>query len=288
MATRTFTVFQDVPTTEPVKAKSVPLNVMVTRSSARSNNILQGSSSLTENVPIDKENVHPVTGERAGTTAMPKKRKTNVLSVKSTTPLASKKVKSIKETKGAEPHSKKHKATSEVEKSKAVNKEPKAAGSSRKPVKRVTRKAPKLPRLEEETSAKSQEAESAESAAQAEIDSRCYDLTVKPLADVSQAYDAVETAGEPLTSSPSKPKFRKDTSAEPELRDFFPSSQTHASLPSTSTARASSSEPAERRKFSTPERKQIYAAFTFSTPSPASERFKSSSPSSDLPRLELA
>lgn len=79
----------------------------------------------------------------------------------------------------------------------------------------------------------------------------------------------------------------QDASAEPEIGDIFSSSQTLVSLPST-TIRASSNEPAENRKFSTPERKQIYAAFTFTSPSPTSERFKSSPRSHSVPLFELA
>ncbi|KAF5357145.1 hypothetical protein D9756_006451 [Leucocoprinus leucothites] len=286
MASRTFSVFQDVPAPSAVKARSGTSNVLKTRSSTRLNNILQGSSKPNELVPVDKENVNPVTGERAGTITMSKKRKTNVLSAKPTAPLAVKKAKSSKETKDAEPYSKKRRATSEAEKSKGVvRKEGKAAGSLRKPTKRVSRKVSKLPRLEEEASSKAQDTEQT---TQASIDSHCYELTVQPLADVSQAYEAPASAVDSLPSPASKAKFRKDTSAEPEIRDIFPSSQTLASLPSTSTARASSSEPTEGRKFSTPERKQIYAAFTFSSPSPTSGRSKFSSRSSSAPRLELA
>ncbi|KAF9449825.1 hypothetical protein P691DRAFT_727290 [Macrolepiota fuliginosa MF-IS2] len=287
MASRTFTVFQDVPTTEVIKAKPVTSNVMTTRSSARLNNILQGSSVLTELAPIDKENVNPVTGERAGASAASKKRKTNVLATKSAAPLAVKKAKSSKEAKDPQPESKKRKASSETTKSKSkssAKKDGKVSGSSRKSTaKRVTRKVSKLPCLEEEADTKGQEAERL---VQATIDSRCYELTVQPLADVSQAYEVVEHAQDPSPSPASKAKFRKNASAEPEIQDLFSSSGTLASL-SSSTVRAPSADPVESRKFSTPERKQIYAAFTFSSPSPTSERFKSSSRSGSA-RLELA
>ncbi|KXN86509.1 hypothetical protein AN958_09981 [Leucoagaricus sp. SymC.cos] len=285
MASRSFTVFQDVPSsTEAVKVKPVSSNVMATRSSARFNNTPHVSSPLNDITPTDKENVDPITGERAITTTISQKRKTNALSTKPSAPLAAKKVKSMKGTKDAQPQLKKRKAAPEAEKAKGtVKKDGKAATSSRKGSKRVARKVSKLPRLEEETN-KGQEPESI---TQTSIDSRCYELTVQPLADVSQAYEAMESAEKVSTSPTSKAKFRKDPSAEPEIQDFFPSSQTLASLPSTSTARAPS-EPVESRKFSTPERKQIYAAFTFSSPSPTSERFNSPSRSGSVSRLELA
>jgi hypothetical protein len=207
MASRTFTVFQDVPATEAVKTKPVTSNVMTTRSVTRSNKILQGSSSLNELLPADKENVHPVTGEHAGVTAMSKKRKTNILSAKPSTPLATKKGKPATATKDAQPQNKKRKATTETERSKGITKkEGKSSGTSRKAPKRVTRKVSNLPRLEEEAGCKSEETEDP---VQAAINSRCVDLTVISLADVSQAYEVVESAGDALASSPNKAKFQK-------------------------------------------------------------------------------
>ncbi|KAL9710377.1 hypothetical protein Ac2012v2_006678 [Leucoagaricus gongylophorus] len=260
-----FTVFQDVPTDEAVKAKRVTSNIMATCSSSRSNNTPLSSSSSNELIPTDKENVNPLTGERAGTAAISKskKRKTTVLSDKPSVSLALKKV------KDAQP-SKKRKASSKVEQGKGVvKKEEKAAGSARKVVRRVAHKVSKLPRLEEEFIDQAQETEHF---TQASINSRYYDLMVQPLADVSQAYETVESAVDPLTSSVSKANFRKDASAEPDIRDFFLPSQILPSLPSIPVV---ASEPSEKRKFTTPECKQIYATFTFSSPSPSSERFKS-------------
>lgn len=197
-----FTVFQDVPTDEAVKAKRVTSNIMATCSSSRSNNTPLSSSSSNELIPTDKENVNPLTGERAGTAAISKskKRKTTVLSDKPSVSLALKKV------KDAQP-SKKRKASSKVEQGKGVvKKEEKAAGSARKVVRRVAHKVSKLPRLEEEFIDRVQETEHF---TQASINSRYYDLMVQPLADVSQAYETVESAVDPLTSSVSKANFRK-------------------------------------------------------------------------------
>ena len=87
-----------------------------------------------------------------------------------------------------------------------VKKEEKAAGSARKVVRRVAHKVSKLPRLEEEFIDRVQETEHF---TQASINSRYYDLMVQPLADVSQAYETVESAVDPLTSSVSKANFRK-------------------------------------------------------------------------------
>ncbi|KAF7763465.1 hypothetical protein Agabi119p4_8002 [Agaricus bisporus var. burnettii] len=276
MASRTFTVFQDVIAVEAPKVKPVTSGVMATRSSARIKNSSQNSSTSKEPAPVDKENLHPLTGQRAASTTS-KKRKTNVLAVKPSAPLAVKKAKSTKLMKQAASGSpKKRKTSTEALKVKvSVKKSGKAGGTLRKSTtKRSVRKVSELPPLEEELDVNGREAEDG---TQASIDSRCYDLTVQPLADVSQAYEVIEPAqGDPATP-PAKAKFRKDASTELEIRDFFSSSQTLASLPSTSTACTSSADTVESRKFSTPERKRIYAAFTFSSPSPTSERFRSSS-----------
>ena len=199
MTSRTFTVFQDVPADEVIKAKQPTSNGMTTRSSSGSDSKLSSSPASNEHIPMDKENVNPLTGERAGTVAVSKKRKTTVLADKSSAHLA------LKTAKGAQ-LPKKRKASSKGKQSKEVNKEGKAIGSTRKTTRRGAHKVFKLPRLEEEIISQSQETEHF---TQASIDSRCYDLMVQPLADVSQAYEAIESAIDILASPVSKANFRK-------------------------------------------------------------------------------
>jgi len=120
-----------------------------------------------------------------------------------------------------------------------------------------------MPRLNEEEEAHK------DRVSQADIDARCYELTVQPLADVSQAYE------ERIPISPCETKLKfsavKASSAEPEIRDYF--EQSHALFSSSASRFPSVSEEIpESRTFSTPERKQIYAAFTFSSPSASSGR----------------
>jgi len=200
MTSRTFTVFQDIPAEEVIKAKQATSNGMVTRSSFSSDSKLSSSLTSKETTPTDKENVNPFTGERAGIAAMSKKRKTIVLADKSSAHLA------LKTAKDAQ-LSKKRKAGLKGKQSKeAVNKEGKAVASTRKTTRRGTHKVSKLPRLEEEIIGQAQEVEHF---TQASIDSRCYDLMVQPLADVSQAYEAIESVVDILASPVSKANFRK-------------------------------------------------------------------------------
>jgi len=134
----------------------------------------------------EKENVHPVTGElpRAGSSeTKTKKRKPGALATKSYAPVK-KKLKEPKETKS---EAKKQKASTSTEikvKKPANRKGSKNSGSSRKTSEAL------LPKVNED-----QEAEDSASLCeavrilQADIDSRVYELTVKPLADVTRAYD---------------------------------------------------------------------------------------------------
>ena len=200
MTSRTFTVFQDLPADEVIKAKKPTSNGMTTRSSSGSNSKLSKSPASNEHIPTDKENVNPLTGERAGTAAMSKKRKTTVLADKSSAHLALKTAKDSQLPK-------KRKAGSKGKQSKeVVSKEGKAIGSTRKTTRRGAHKVSRLPRLEEEIISQTQEIEHF---TQASIDSRCYDLMVQPLADVSQAYEAIESAVDILASPVTKANFRK-------------------------------------------------------------------------------
>ncbi|KAI9509252.1 hypothetical protein F5148DRAFT_1283143 [Russula earlei] len=102
---------------------------------------------------------------------------------------------------------------------------------------------------------------------QAEVDSKCYALTVSPLADVSHAFDQVSispTESRPYTSrilTPKKTSLSGERGSSPRMPVVGSSSPKKADIAS------------EEAFFSTPERKQIYAAFTFTSPSPSAKRF---------------
>ncbi|KAJ3491328.1 hypothetical protein NLJ89_g11349 [Agrocybe chaxingu] len=263
---------------------------MATRSTTLNVAAAGDATTLSDLVALDKENVNPLTGERAGSlTTASKKRKTSVLATKVQPPPATK----VKKDSDTQPEPKKRKgSTAATTKPKGSKKDTKVTGSGRKPsTKRAgSRKISPMPKLEEETEKEK------ERLSQAEIDSRCYDLTVKPLADVSEAYEQVDVFnGLPSSSSgvsETRAKFRtvKASSAEPEIRDYFAEpSQALFSSSTTSRRRAMSEDIAEPRAFSTPERKQIYAAFTFSSPSGSSTRLSKASGSGDAsPAKQLA
>ncbi|KAF4564715.1 hypothetical protein EYR40_010887 [Pleurotus pulmonarius] len=233
MASRSFIVFQDAPAAD-VQSKS-------SKKSGSS-----ATSSINPPQLLDKENVNPLTGERAGAQSG-KKRKTAALTSKSM-PLSVKLQAEVAEVKPE----KKRKASSSQ-----------TAVAGKKGV-----------RVEEEV----EEEVEKKHLAQVEIDSRCYELTVQPLADVSKAYDESEAFAE--SSLHSKLRFVKDSSAEPELRDYVPDLKLFA--------RATTPiESSHDTIFSTPERKRIYSAFTFSSPSPSSDRLRKMNRATSVPPLQL-
>ena len=303
MSSRTFTVFQDAPTSETKRSRAASVSSATSPLSAKPMNASQATTLTT----TEKENLHPVTGEIAGTGNTTKKRKTSVLATKVQVPFSSKKQKEQKEQKEptSTPDTKKRKSTTtSAAKVKAgVKKDGKSATSLRKGTKRVSRKASSLPKVDEEAEAERERAK----ISQAEIDSRCYELTVKPLADLSQAYEQCSSL-ETLPTGDEKTKFRpvkvsdqshlnvprifltmilyiKASSAEPEIRNYFLSPPQSAALPPAPLISSSTSS-AEARSFSAPERKQIYAVFTFISPSPTSERYCQATRASSVPRLE--
>lgn len=77
----------------------------------------------------------------------------------------------------------------------------------------------------------------------------------------------------------------QESSVEPEIRDFFSTPAPSTCLGST-LCNVGLSDDGDQA-FSTPERKKIYAAFTFTSPSPTSERFSQASRAGSIPRLEL-
>ncbi|KAF7316226.1 hypothetical protein MIND_00141200 [Mycena indigotica] len=234
MATRSFTVFCDFTEEKPTHVAAA--NVLaVTSPNIRSSSSTNAAASATE-----KENLHPVTGENCAAPSSPsKKRKTNVLATK---------VIVSKKSKGE---------------LKPATKSKKEAGK-RKGTTKKSRRVPALPKLDEE----SNEGNAAQRLLQSDIDSRCYELTVSPLADVTQAYDPGFDINSALSAFTAEegPSFRKAASQEPEIRDYF--SHNHTSRATTPVMTN------ETKVFSTPEREHIYSAFTFTTPSPSSDRFR--------------
>ncbi|KAG5351103.1 hypothetical protein C0989_007983 [Termitomyces sp. Mn162] len=259
MSLRTFTVFQDTPSADIAKPKAKTVT-----SSTLSSKPLNVNCATTLTT-IEKENVDPLTGERAGPSTNGKKRKTSVLTTKMHAPLTSKKQKELTEPSDFNPDVKKRKSSaSSTLKPKTGGKKDGKTSSLRKTKKPLRRVSP-MPKVDEEAEAERVRGR----ITQADIDSRCYELTVKPLADLSQAYEqgpSLETAA--IDNGVVKFRSVKESSAEPEFRDYFSPPQL-ATLPLGSDGTSA----LDSRTFSTPERKQIYAAFTFTTPSPTKERF---------------
>ncbi|KAF5368889.1 hypothetical protein D9758_003105 [Tetrapyrgos nigripes] len=213
----------------------------------------------------------------------PKKRRSSVSSVSSTGSVSSKKAKG-KKTSGGSGSAKK-------------------PTSSRKSSRTRTRAspAPVMPRVDEETEVEA----TVERLSQEQIDARCYDLTVSPLADVSEAYfgpttgtllSIVESPSSDEESVASGFNFVKEPSTEPELRDYDyfslsnsgSSSTLRGSSPIPPSSNSSSSSVSEPKQFSTPERKRIYSAFTFTSPSPSSERYAQAKRETSVSKLDLS
>jgi hypothetical protein len=255
MATRAFVVFQDDP--------SGPLPTIKTDVSP-SPPLIEHTILGLSTIPVttaEKENLHPVTGARSGsaTDSQSKKRKNSILATKLHIPSTTK--------KSRDSDCRKRKTTTSS--SKTLN------GS------RVTSLgALNLSKVDESAEP---EQPCQDKVAQAEVDSKCYDLTVSPLADVSQAFDQVSLSSaesRPGISRILSPKVKEtclllsfsciDGSRQKQSRsedNGISSLKPSAGSVSPKTVDISS----EEALFSTPERKQIYAAFTFTSPSPSSK-----------------
>ncbi|KDQ58523.1 hypothetical protein JAAARDRAFT_670916 [Jaapia argillacea MUCL 33604] len=267
MSLRSFSVFQDEPTA-PLEKPIPPPKTLPLSPSLTSINLATLTALATS---VEKENLHPITGRRASTPSetCSKKRKTTVLATKVHVPPSSGKKLKDKDTSSSKPEPKKRRtATSSAPpslagsppsskvkvKATSSRKESKASGSGRRS-KASSRRVVELPRVEEEVESEKEK----DRLLQLDIDERCYDLTVLPLADVTPAYDQ---------AFPTVSKFVKDKSAEPELRDYF------SDTLSRSTSRRTTPVPSEECvALSTPERKSIYSTFTFTSPSKSGERF---------------
>lgn len=179
MTSRKFTVFiDDVSTVKPQPAPK-PTSTKAPEEEA-------GPSSLSA---TEKENLHPLTGGRLrSSSTVGLKRKSSVLAIKLHIP---------PETKGSKKApslvpSKKRKVTSssdgEIEQSRSK-------ARRLKPAARGRRRSPELTSIAEE-----KDERLARRLSQSDVDSRCYDLTVSPLANVSDAFAQI---------SPSSPKDSK-------------------------------------------------------------------------------
>jgi hypothetical protein len=232
-----FSIYVDSPPNSPPKPRltrtSTTLGIITSTpstSSITARPMLRVRSASCTNTPTspfsicsDKENTHPVTGERAssvGPSGKAQKRKTGVLETKLYDPPAAKKLKDGKTSKTSKTSSSsttlsKSKLTTSSSSSTKTSSKRRAASvplpdsenasqddatpsqPKKKMAKRTlsSRKINSLPVLEEEDDTEEFAAamalptsSTAAAIAQAEIDSRCYDLTVSPLADVSDAY----------------------------------------------------------------------------------------------------
>ena len=223
-----FAIFQDFPsTTEDTPAPKQSKSALPQRRTTRSSSSKSENVVCVDSAPItvpDKENFHPVTGEHAGLGTADKKRKdgSNVLVTKlhnPPRPLAVKKhkkelsialrdegspTKKRKASAPLEPTVSSHLKATKTKTVTATKKEGKATTKPRKlnTTKRTTtrpRTLSTLPKVAEEEAGDDElkdgggEAKAKKTVqsqlSQADIDSRCYELTVKPLADVSQAYE---------------------------------------------------------------------------------------------------
>jgi hypothetical protein len=163
MATRTFVVFQDDP--------SEPLPTIQTDVSP-SPPLIEPTILGLSTIPVtnaEKENLHPLTGARSGpvSDSQSKKRKNGILATKL----------HISTTKKSRDSDFRKRKTTTSSSSKTLN-------SSRV----NSLGALDLPKVEESVEP---EQPCQDKVAQAEVDSKCYDLTVSPLADVSHAFDQV-------------------------------------------------------------------------------------------------
>ncbi|OJT07492.1 hypothetical protein TRAPUB_1677 [Trametes pubescens] len=206
----------------------------------------------------DKENIDPFTGTRPSADQGAGKKRKTTLSVKAQPSSPTKRLKPLAEKATKKPASK----------ARAAEKKTKRTALKRAASSRVHRE-PSLPRVTEETDA----------AEQAVIDSKCKDLTVLPLADISEAYDVASPKQDAVVAQEAEPS--KEVATEASTSDASKVERA-SSPPATGPERTSSPAPdaSAASIFSTPERKRIYSAFTFTSPSPVAKRYASARGSS--------
>ena len=192
--TRSFIVFKDEPEEPPVQVVSLKsstqddaLNVLASPTKTTNHPVLTAPTSAGALLVFcpDKENIDPLTGSRAlSEQSLGKKRKTALI-VKVQPACPSKKPRPLAEKPAKKPSSSKSKSRSSTEKKakRSTSTSSKRSSTSR------TRREPSLPRLVEEVE------ETAEVAPldQVVIDAKCKELTVLPLADISEAYEQATT-----------------------------------------------------------------------------------------------
>ncbi|KAG1716812.1 hypothetical protein ID866_334 [Astraeus odoratus] len=250
MPVRSFTVFQDSPAEIPQIDREGPQSAISAPATDTTATLVSTLAA------IEKENLHPVTGERAGPALCSdgKKRKTAALSTKLLVDPSSKKQKELK----SESTKKQRKPLSSSGKPKGSD----GRKSSNKK-QRSSRRTSPLPPVQEEGDTRR---EPACLVSQASIDSRCYELTVSPLADVSEAYETISQ------SDPDDVRERFVMvllcSTDSELQEqVIKQSESHSP-----TEKQDTSQRSFTQDVTTP--KHVSSAFTFSSPSPSSERFR--------------
>ncbi|KAI0739016.1 hypothetical protein C8Q80DRAFT_1261970 [Daedaleopsis nitida] len=251
--TRAFTIFRDEPEAPVANNKD---GVAVTTTVA----VPPPSGPLLVYAP-DKENVDPCTGSHAlSEHQLGKKRKTT-LAAKAQPASPTKKARPL-----AEKPTKKASTKSRSSSDKKTKRSSTRTNSTR------TRREPSLPRLLEE-------GEDHEALTQVVIDAKCKELTVLPLADISEAYEQT-AAKDGLVEAAEKAADETVRVALSLIIDV----ERPATPPPSSIKEDVSSSPIAASTvdsvFSTPERKRIYSSFTFSSPSSTGQRYASARGSS--------
>ncbi|KAI6043882.1 hypothetical protein EDC04DRAFT_2645863 [Pisolithus marmoratus] len=227
MSVRSFTVFQDSPPEIPELHGEGLQSPLATGATALLVSTLAA---------VEKENLHPLTGERTGPAASSESKKRKTAAVLSTKLVV---VPSYKKKKELKSESTKKQRTVLGASGKPQTSSGKKTGSSKKHP--PSRKTSPLP-------------------LQANIDSRCYELTVSPLADVSEAYDLVSVDSHTDEELPTKPI-------------------THGQSPKLRQERPKTNHSSPQHHLTACERNHMSSQFTFSSPSPTSERFRKAQPS---------
>ncbi|KIP12105.1 hypothetical protein PHLGIDRAFT_113895 [Phlebiopsis gigantea 11061_1 CR5-6] len=250
-----FIIYKDEPQEVPL-SKQTKVLASATRSATR---IPLSSRS-------DKENLNPLTGRRPiNEDNSLKARKTNALATKII--IATGKV--LVDTGSP----KKRKLVSQLEcptvkKERKVKRTTASRKAHRPSHARNTVELARLDEVAEEEGHKDVEERLHVRVTEAAANARCYELTVLPLADLSKAYEQFSSS-EVIT--------RRESSHDSELEDSPFVTVTRPPLSSDTEAEDVLSTPITPRPhvavFNTPERKRIYSAFTFESPSPASRRF---------------
>ena len=200
--TRSFIVFKDEPEETPAQVVSLKssseegvLSVLAspTKPTNPSALTVQASTGPLLIFCPDKENIDPLTGSRAlSEQSLGKKRKTALI-VKAQPPSPSKKPRPLAEKPTKKSSSSKSKSRSSTEKKAKRS----SATTSKRTSSSRTRREPSLPRLAEET----EEVAEAAPLNQDAIDAKCKELTVLPLADISEAYEQATTKEDAVESA---------------------------------------------------------------------------------------